>query len=103
MGRKWTKIVWTDWALVDDEGKIIGDNPEYYPGWIKCPSCKQPMPYYGEGTSDDYFECLICGRRKNTSELTDDDYTDDDGMPACCKNCGGPYPDCMTSCKIFDD
>ena len=24
-------------------------------------------------------------------------------MPECCRACGGPYPSCMTSCKIFDD
>ncbi|NLD50524.1 MAG: hypothetical protein GX660_25565 [Clostridiaceae bacterium] len=23
--------------------------------------------------------------------------------PECCKACGGPFPQCMTSCKIFDD
>lgn len=34
-----------------------------------------------------------------------DDYEDDDPfkMPFCCQACGGPWPDCMTSCKIFDD
>lgn len=26
-----------------------------------------------------------------------------DGLPECCASCGGPYPNCMTSCKIFDD
>lgn len=24
-------------------------------------------------------------------------------IPDCCAACGGPYPDCMGSCKIFDD
>lgn len=23
--------------------------------------------------------------------------------PFCCKACGGPYPDCMDSCNVFDD
>lgn len=23
--------------------------------------------------------------------------------PECCRACGGPYPSCVTSCKIFDD
>ena len=23
--------------------------------------------------------------------------------PDCCESCGGPYPKCMSSCKIFDD
>ena len=27
----------------------------------------------------------------------------DDDIPEGCVACGGPYPDCMTSCSIFDD
>ena len=30
----------------------------------------------------------------------DDDY---DEVPEGCRACGGPYPDCMTSCNLFDD
>lgn len=30
-----------------------------------------------------------------------DDFYDD--MPEGCKACGGPYPDCTSSCKMFDD
>ena len=26
-----------------------------------------------------------------------------DNIPEGCAACGGPYPDCTTSCKIFDD
>lgn len=33
-------------------------------------------------------------------EDDDDDY---EGIPQCCAACGGPYPDCMTACSIFDD
>ena len=32
----------------------------------------------------------------------DDDYIEDD-IPFVCKTCGGPYPSCETSCKMFDD
>ena len=35
-------------------------------------------------------------------EYYDEEESEDD-MPECCIACGGPYPDCMTSCKIFDD
>lgn len=31
----------------------------------------------------------------------DDD--DDDDIPEGCAACGGPYPQCTTSCKLFDD
>lgn len=27
----------------------------------------------------------------------------EDIPPECCMACGGPYPDCMLSCKLFDD
>lgn len=26
-----------------------------------------------------------------------------ESIPECCVACGGPYPDCVKSCKIFDD
>ena len=34
-----------------------------------------------------------------------DEFWDDPigNMPECCKACGGPFPSCMTSCKIFDN
>lgn len=28
---------------------------------------------------------------------------DGDVPPEGCRVCGGPYPDCMTSCKLFDE
>lgn len=32
-----------------------------------------------------------------------DDYEPEEDMPECCIACGGPYPQCTTSCKLFDD
>ena len=97
------KLKWTDYCLIDSNGKMIGENPEYYPGWLVCPKCGEPMPYYGLGTSADYLECEDCNLKIFADDLTDDDYPDSDDMPYCCNNCDGPYPDCKTSCKIFDD
>lgn len=31
------------------------------------------------------------------------DMFDGDIPPECCIACGGPYPDCKLSCKLFDD
>lgn len=31
------------------------------------------------------------------------DEVSEEDLPDCCAACGGPYPQCMTSCKIFDD
>lgn len=28
---------------------------------------------------------------------------DDNEMPTCCVACGGPYPECIDSCKIMGD
>ena len=102
MARK-KKLKWDDFAPLDANYKRIGDEPEYYPGWLKCPKCNWPMAYYGNGLSDDYFECIICGKKIFTDELSDDDYPETDEKPKCCEACGGPYPSCMTSCKVFDD
>lgn len=59
---------------------------------VVCPSCQywiEIKDYGHEHDYDDYYESI--------SNNTDDD------EPDCCKACGGPYPSCMTSCKIFDD
>jgi DNA-directed RNA polymerase subunit M/transcription elongation factor TFIIS len=39
-------------------------------------------------------------------DYDDDDYDDDydeSEEPECCRACGGPWPDCESSCTIFDD
>ena len=33
----------------------------------------------------------------------DDDGIGYDGVPCCCAACGGDYPNCKTSCPLFDD
>ena len=100
------KIHWTDWALIDEDGKIIGESPEYYPGWVLCPTCDEPMPYYGNGHIDDYFECQSCGYKISGSDAMSGDWDKRrkyDNMPPCCEACGGPWPSCESSCKMFDD
>ena len=59
------------------------------------------------------FKCPQCGHTMYLDEyaLNGDDNNDyeeyyqkpDDDIPECCKACGGPYPNCRSSCKIFDD
>lgn len=54
----------------------------------------------------DVFVCPSCKWRIDTSDYEYEGYDEDDipGMPpAGCRACGGPYPYCMTSCKLFDD
>lgn len=64
-----------------------------------------------------YYRCPSCGWK-----VDEEDYRYDDGdpepkewtpevirafdgdiPPAGCIACGGPYPDCKSSCKMFDD
>jgi hypothetical protein len=94
-----------------------------------CEDCGCEMTYTGDLTEAEYeklastdnldWTCPKCGadgwlswceetkesvvilaRERTYEEI----YTDPDAnTPACCIACGGPYPDCLTSCKIFDD
>ncbi len=54
----------------------------------KCRVCGGKM----EETSDGVFTCPDCGN-----------WTYVDKKPACCKSCGGNYPECTTSCSLVDD
>ena len=101
--KKRAKASWTEWFLIDENNRPVGDNPEFYPGWLVCPKCGSPMPYYGAGTCDDYFECKVCQIKILAADLTDDDYHHDLGeAPACCRLCDGPYPDCTTTCVVVN-
>ena len=82
-----------------------------------CPECGNKMTYIG-GLLD--WECQKCGiegslewdhvnnesRMRIAKEYTYEEiYADPVGnQPECCKSCGcSAYPDCLSSCKIFDD
>lgn len=55
-----------------------------------CPKCGYSMDIEDYSTDNDYEEY----------------YSPMDSIleePECCKACGGPYPSCTTSCKIFDE
>lgn len=69
---------------------IYGEFPE-------CPNCFEQMDLI-PGTG--LWICPNCG-----TQMDDDDFDpwEDSEIPGCCIACGGPYPDCVSSCKIFDD
>lgn len=60
---------------------------------VVCPACLWSCPV------DEFGEIEQQIQAKEES----DDNIDYSTMPECCKACGGPYPSCTTSCKIFDD
>lgn len=66
---------------------------------IICEICGGEIEFNGRD-----YKCTKCGENygHNISFIDDDDYDEID-KPECCRACGGPYPDCMDSCAIFDD
>lgn len=97
------KLRWSRYHLIDKTDDLIGDLPVNYPGWLICPECGMTMPFYGSGTKEDYFECDNCLTKIFAEEIADGEYPDIGCAPLCCRECDGPYPDCRTTCRIFDD
>lgn len=73
---------------------------------IYCPECGTEM---NENNAEMSLTCPSCGYTFNTTcgynydGDMDYSYDEDDDIPEGCAACGGPYPDCKTSCKLFDD
>lgn len=70
-------------------------------GYAICNECGAIMDRVG----DDYV-CPSCGETIDALDYeyeNDDEEYDDDDIPEGCAACGGPYPQCKTSCKLFDD
>lgn len=100
--------------------KETSSHPEWYrySGLEYCPNCHCLMTH-----KECFWECDICGYDIDDEESIagngypslestyEDDFGEyfdvcesfDDDMPECCAACGGPWPDCEISCKIFDD
>lgn len=61
----------------------------------------------------DIYTCPSCGWEVDEMDYEyedEEEWTDEmlcvyegDIPPTGCKACGGPYPQCKTSCKLFDD
>lgn len=80
-----------------------------------CPNCNHLMIYDEDSMLD--VTCPNCGLEGIADtdfpgnvnplyEFEEDEVWEDpdENMPECCRACGcGAYPNCMTSCKIFDD
>lgn len=61
-----------------------------------CPKCGSNMKIEEKYT----LICNNCWHSMDISEYNNLHYDDD--IPEGCAACGGPYPDCMDSCPIFD-
>ena len=71
-------------------------------GYAICNKCGAVMDRKEDPEGGcDIYACPSCGWE---IEELDYEYESADEMPpAGCKACGGPYPYCKTSCKMFDD
>lgn len=69
---------------------------------VECPNCGMEAELIWDTVDEQH---IISSATLQAYNLYDDLYDEDDvdDMPACCRACGGPYPSCMTSCKMFDD
>lgn len=81
--------------IIDVTG--YNDIPDYAGYCPDCPQCGTEMKY---SYSLSEFKCPSCG---TILDENDWDREDDSEIPFGCASCGGPYPQCKTSCKMFDD
>ena len=63
-----------------------------------CPKCGKEMEEIGL-----YLVCNSCNYGIDTMAWGFSNDEEDDEIPKGCKACGGPYPHCKTSCKLFDE
>ena len=81
-----------------EDEKYYNSIPDYRGSLPNCPNCGAEMRY---NYINSKYKCFSCGHEVDEYDIPFDDEPDD--MPYCCKSCGGPWPSCKTSCKIFDD
>lgn len=66
----------------------------------ECPYCGQLLDH--GGLID--WTCDNCGLQFDTVyDSYNKEYALELIVPEICSDCGGPFPDCMSSCGIFDD
>lgn len=85
-------------------------------GHLLCRKCNARMVYESRpSTRTEVAMCPNCGYEFITEYWDEDDDEDEEWTadmmeryggnvpPPGCRACGGPYPSCMSSCKLFDD
>ena len=76
------------------------DIPDYAGHCPECPICGTIMKFsYCKAE----FKCFECGHAMDECDWDDIIGEDESEPPFVCDVCGGPYPQCQTSCKLFDD
>lgn len=72
-----------------------------------CSECGAKMQFEDEEWKDTLV-CPKCGYSIGIDEFLDGGDEENyrppyDNMPEGCAACGGPYPDCVTLCELFDN
>lgn len=82
------------YAICNDCGAIMDreERPEEKCSVYICPLC---------GCEADVMEYEYENDEEWTSEMLN--MYEGDVPPAGCRNCGGPYPDCIVSCRLYDE
>lgn len=70
---------------------------------FNCPTCNYSIDDSDIEDGSGYPTLASTYEDKEDEYPLPDDYEPEEDMPECCAACGGPYPQCTTSCKIFDD
>lgn len=96
MGLNYKKKIPSDF---EDSYTSIPDYSGYCPD---CPECGTTMGY---SYIKSEFKCPNCGYLMDEMDwdYECEDTNDPNNPPFGCAACGGPYPDCKSSCNMFDD
>lgn len=106
-----SKPIFKDAIDILDSSK---SNHDEIPLFVNCKRCGTYMDYQISNSGTGWWKCPSCGarvkestvynqiNRENDAYLDEMDFSYSD-IPESCQACGGPWPDCQTSCKLFDD
>lgn len=75
------------------------DIPDYSGYCPDCPMCYATMKFSNHKSE---FKCFECGYIMDENDWDYETEREED-IPFVCSTCGGPWPSCETSCKMFDD
>ena len=80
--------------------ETYSDIPDWAGGCPDCPHCGVTMGY---SYLKSEFKCPECGYTMDEGEWDGNGEPDEDEKPYACVTCGGPWPDCRSACKLFDN
>ena len=83
-----------------DEGYSFEHDRAHKYNELACPDCMNGILQFNSSTGN--YKCFQCGFECNTRDL---DVRDSLGIffkPKKCIDCGGPYPDCESTCYLDD-